>query len=180
MNLLLIGYRGSGKSSIGRLLADRLKMPLVDTDELIVQRAGMDIAKIFSQHGEQKFRDLETQVLRESLQRDGQVLSLGGGAVVRDENRQAIQAHPKNRIFYLHCDAAILHERIAADHKTAAHRPALSPFAGAIAEVEHLLAQRLPWYRQVMSHEIDVSHLTVQQAAERIIELCNPGNPADI
>jgi shikimate kinase len=179
MNLLLIGYRGSGKSTVGRLLADCLHMPLIDTDELIVQRAGTDIATIFAQHGEQKFRDLETQALKESLRCDGQILSLGGGAIVRDENRQAIKSHPANKVFYLHCDAGILHQRITADHKTAAHRPALTPFAGAIAEVGHLLAQRLPWYREVMSYEIDVSNLAPSQAAERIIELYNLPDRAD-
>jgi shikimate kinase len=98
---------------------------------------------------------------------------------VREENRHAIRKQPQNTIFYLHCDAGILHERIVSDQKTAAHRPALTPFAGAIAEVEHLLTQRLPLYREVMTHEIDVSHLTPSQAAEQIIELCRSHDSAD-
>ncbi|HWB54860.1 MAG TPA: shikimate kinase [Tepidisphaeraceae bacterium] len=171
MNIVLIGYRGSGKTTVGKLLADRLKMPFVDTDDLIVRRAGQNIAAIFNRHGEQKFRDLETQALNESLQQDGQILALGGGAVIREENRNALKADPQNKIFYLHHDAATLHQRIQADPKTSVNRPALTQLNGTIDEVQHLLAARLPWYREVMNHEIDTADMSPEQIVEQIVSL---------
>lgn len=173
MNILLIGYRGSGKTTVGKIVAGRLRIAFHDADELIVQRAGMDIASIFATQGETEFRDIESQVLEDLLRADGQVLSLGGGIVVREENRRAIAGHGESKVFYLHCDAKVLHQRIVADTKTAAHRPALTPFAGAIAEVEHLLGQRLPLYRQIMTHAIDVTSLSPEQVAEQIVAKCN-------
>jgi shikimate kinase len=139
----------------------------------------MDIASIFAQHSEGKFRDLESEVLVDLLKHDNQIISLGGGVIVRSQNRQAIEAAANTKTFFLNCDSHILHQRIISDKKTAAHRPALTSFAGAIAEVEHLLQQRLPWYREVMDFEIDGSQLTPEQIASRIIELCPPSDRAD-
>lgn len=171
MNILLIGYRGSGKTTVGKLLAERLRLKFADADVQIVQRAGKSIADIFRIDGEAQFRDLETTVLKELLASDGQVLALGGGVVIRDENRVMMTASAQNKIFYLHCAPAELHRRIIADVKTAANRPALTHLGGSEAEIAHLLTVRLPLYRQIMSAEIDVTKLTPQDAADRIAAL---------
>lgn len=171
MNIILVGYRGSGKTTVGRLLAERLRLGFADADEWIVRRAGKSIADIFRDGGETEFRELETNVLKELLAGDGQVLALGGGVVIRDENRAMMTANAQNRIFYLHCDAAELHRRIVADVKTAANRPALTHLGGSEAEIAHLLTVRLPLYRQIMTAEIDVTRLLPSDAAERIIAL---------
>lgn len=170
MSILLIGYRGSGKTSIGRKLADRLWQPFVDTDELIVREAGKSIRDIFAQDGEEAFRDLETRSLRQALASSEHVISLGGGAVIREQNRQLIR-QSGHRVIYLRCDAAVLHQRITADPQTAAGRPALSPLGGNLDEIRTILARREPWYRQVMTAELDVTNLSVDEAVVYIVRL---------
>ena len=90
MNLVLIGYRATGKSETARLLAQRLGWEWVDADAEIEARAGKTIAKIFADDGEQAFRDAESRVVAELAVRDRTVLALGGGAVLREENRRAL------------------------------------------------------------------------------------------
>src|SRR4051812_7957744 len=114
MSIVLIGYRGSGKTSVGQKLADRLWQELVDTDALIVARAGRSIREIFELRGEAGFRDLEAEIVREALLLQDVVISLGGGAVLREANRAAIAASG-HKVIYLKCDAEELHKRIHAD-----------------------------------------------------------------
>jgi shikimate kinase len=167
MNVLLMGYRGSGKTTIGRMLADRLWLPFVDLDETIVRSAGMSIAEIFSNFGEPHFRDVETQCLREALVKDAQVIALGGGTVVREENRSAIKSAGCKPI-YLRCEPRVLAARIAADDTTAGMRPNLTPLGGGIDEVRLKLTEREPIYREVMDCEIDVTNLS---PAEVVVHL---------
>ena len=170
MSIVLIGYRGSGKTSIGRKLADRLWQEFVDTDDLIVKRAGKTIREIFDERGEGAFRDLEASVLQEVLKQEESVISLGGGAVLREENRKALSAG-EHKTIYLRCDAKVLHDRIHADATTAAMRPSLTPLGGTLEEVEQVLAVREPLYRSVMTAELDVTNLTIEEAVVYIVRL---------
>jgi len=90
MNVYLIGYRGTGKTTVARLLADNLGWKAVDSDEEIVRRSGTTIAEIFATEGEAGFRDREAQVIAELCEGDRLIVALGGGAIVREENRQLI------------------------------------------------------------------------------------------
>src|SRR3954468_8661514 len=103
MSIVLIGYRGSGKTTTGQKLADRLWQDLVDTDKLIVKKAGKSIKEIFEQEGEGRFRDLESEVVREVVKLQDVVISMGGGAVLREENRQAIK-DSGHKVIYLKCE----------------------------------------------------------------------------
>jgi shikimate kinase len=170
MSIVLIGYRGSGKSSIGQKLADRLWQDHVDTDELIVKRAGMTIKDIFDRRGEPGFRDMEAQVVREVAQLQDVVISVGGGAVLREENRAAIAAGG-HKVIYLKCDPEELHKRIHADAATAEMRPSLTKLGGTVEEIEALLAEREPIYQSVMSAELDVTNLSVEDAVVYIVRL---------
>jgi shikimate kinase len=170
MSIVLIGYRGSGKSSLGRKLADRLWQPFVDSDEEIVKRAGKSIREIFEQDGEPAFRDLEAAVVRDLTGRAEHVISLGGGAVLRPENREAIKAGG-HTVLYLRCDPRELHKRIAADDATAANRPSLTSFGGNLAEIEKLLADREPIYRETMTAELDVTNLSLDEALVRLARM---------
>ena len=164
MSVILLGYRGCGKTAVGRKLADRLWQKFVDTDDLVAKEAGgRTIRQIFEQDGEEHFRDLETAAIREALERPDHVIALGGGAVLREENREMLTAAPLKRI-YLRCEPAELFKRIQADPQTAANRPPLSPLGGSVAEIEQMLKVREPLYRQVMSAELDVTRLTVDEA----------------
>ena len=169
MSVVLIGYRGSGKTTIGKRLADQLWQPFVDTDELIVRKAGKSIREIFDQQGEAAFRDLESQVVRDALLLQEQVISLGGGALLREENRAALKASG-HRVIYLKCDPEQLFQRITADPETDASRPNLTA-AGGLEEVRSLMAAREPTYRAAMSAELDVTHLSPPDAVVYIVRL---------
>ena len=170
MSIILLGYRGSGKTTIGKRLADRLWQKFVDTDDLVTAAAGMSIKDIFEKHGEEHFRNLETEALRKALALEDHVISLGGGAVKREENRQLITASPHKRI-YLRCEPEVLHQRIHSDPATAANRPALSALGGNLDEIKSILAERHPLYRAVATAELDVTNLTPQDAVVYIVRL---------
>ena len=168
MGVVLMGYRGSGKTTVGRKLAERLGKPFVDADDLIVAGAGKTIKEIFEQDGEPFFRDYESAVLKEAVSRLDHVVSVGGGALERPENRKLISA-AGHRVIYLRCDSDVLLRRIQCDSQTAAMRPALTELGGGIEEINALLARREPAYRSVMTDEIDVTHLSPSQVVDRII-----------
>src|SRR3954470_6321907 len=105
MSVVLLGYRGSGKTTLGHKLADRLWIKFVDTDDLVVAAAGKTIREIFETDGERRFRDLEVQAVRDAFGREDHVVALGGGAVLRDENRTLLKSLERSRI-YLHCEPA--------------------------------------------------------------------------
>jgi shikimate kinase len=170
MSVFLIGYRGSGKSTIGRLLADRLWQTFLDSDELIVKQAGKSIKEIFASEGEPGFRDRESAVVRELAMLSDHVIALGGGAVLREENRNVLRKDG-HKIIYLRCEAAELHRRIHADPQTAANRPALTGLGGGIEEIERLLGEREPIYRACMTAELDVTNLSPEEATVYIARL---------
>lgn len=170
MSIVLIGYRGSGKTTLGRLLAQRLLIEFVDCDDLIVAKAGKSIREIFSQDGEKTFRDLETQVLREVLSRPDHVIGLGGGAVVREENRKILSG-AGHTVVHLYCQPEELLRRIQQDPGTSDNRPNLTSLGGGIEEIRTLLSQREPIYRSAMTAELDVTHLTPDEAVVRILRL---------
>jgi shikimate kinase len=170
MSTVLIGYRGSGKSSIGHKLADRLWQKCVDTDDLVVAKAGKSIAQIFADHGEPYFRDLETQVVKEVAAIQDHVIALGGGAPMRQENRDAIKS-AGHRVIYLKCEPEELFKRISADPDSAANRPALTQFFGSVEEISKVLAEREPIYRQMADAELEVTYLTPDEAMVYIVRL---------
>jgi len=170
MSALLIGYRGSGKTTIGKRLADRLWQPFVDVDELIVKDAGKSIKDIFELGGEGAFRDLEEKAVVQAIGMAEHVVALGGGSILRESNRDAIKASGR-KVIYLKCTPAELHKRIAADPQTAAMRPSLTQLGGSVEEIEKLLAEREPLYRQVMTAELDVTRLTPEEAVVYIARM---------
>lgn len=177
MNLVLLGYRGSGKSTVGHLLADRLGMTFVDTDQRIVQHfADMTIRDIWQTHGEPAFRAAEVQIVREALNADHQIIALGGGAVMQPGVRQSIEtvtAEGRCLRIYLRAKAQTLHDRIHADPATAANRPGLTTSGGGggdLNEVQSVLAEREPTYLALADLIVDVDDLNAVQAADRIAD----------
>lgn len=170
-NLFLIGYRGTGKTTVGRLLAERLGWQLVDADDEIERQAGCTIAEIFAGDGERRFRDLEQQVVHQLAGRERHIVSLGGGAVLRAENREAIRG--AGTVVWLTASAETIHARLAADQSTAARRPNLTS-AGGLTEIEQLLAQREGLYRQCADHTLDTDELSPQQIADEILGRLGP------
>lgn len=170
MSAILLGYRGSGKTTLGKKLADRLWQKFVDTDDLIVAAAGKSIREIFERDGEKRFRDLETEAVRKALGMSDHVIALGGGAVLREENRKLIKESGLKCV-YLRCEPQVLLARIQSDPATAANRPHLTGLGGGIEEINKLLAEREPHYREIMTGELDVTNLTADEAMVYITRL---------
>ena len=171
MSIVLIGYRGSGKTSIGKRLADRLWQKCVDTDALIVEKAGKSIADIFANEGEAKFREIEHEVVREVAAMKDVVIALGGGAPMSEENRRIIK-EAGHRVIYLKCEPEELLKRIHADPDTPKSRPNLTEFGGGIEEISKVLAEREPIYRQMADAELEVTDLSPDEAMVYIVRLC--------
>ncbi len=137
-HVLLTGLSGSGKSTVGRLLARRLRRPFVDTDAEIVRRAAKPIDVIFEEDGEDRFRELETEALCEALESEWAVIATGGGALVSDANRQrALQA-----AIVVWLDVSV--ETAAARVTTSERRPLVSP--DPVAGLQRLLDERRDLY----------------------------------
>ncbi len=147
MNLVLIGYRGTGKSVIGLRLGRLLKMPVVSLDHEIVRDAGRSIPDLVAAHGWPHFRDLEEHICRRFGERDGQILDCGGGVVERPGNAAVLRAH--GRVFWLKASTATIVDRIGGDK----NRPSLTGAKSFTDEVSEVLQRRAPLY-QAMAHEI--------------------------
>ncbi|MCK4661042.1 MAG: shikimate kinase [Phycisphaerae bacterium] len=165
-NVVLIGYRGSGKTTVGRLVADRLGYEFVDTDVLVAERAGKTIAAIFAEDGEAVFRSLEAEVIAEASARSRIVLSAGGGAILRDDNVRRLREC--GTVFWLTADARVLWSRIQGDVTSAANRPALTSRVD-LDEVRHVLGIRYARYEKCAHQRIDTTSLTPVQVAEAIV-----------
>ncbi|MBW1979724.1 MAG: shikimate kinase [Deltaproteobacteria bacterium] len=166
MNIVLIGYRCSGKTSVGRLLADRLRRTFLDTDVLIEQKCGRSIQAIVAEQGWDHFRRLESEVVEDLGSRDNLVVATGGGVVTRPQNVAALRRH--SRLVWLKADAATLLQRMTADDRQTSTRP---PLLGddSSTEIETVLAQRTPLYEKAAHLIVDSSGLSIPQVVEAII-----------
>jgi shikimate kinase len=167
MNLVLIGYRCTGKSTVGRLLAGNLGWPLVDTDTLIQQRAGKSIKDIVAAGGWPEFRRLERETIADVAAGDRQVISAGGGAILDEANRRALRAG--GRVVLLTAAPEIIWRRMKADPKTMAERPSLTN-SGGIAEVRNVLAEREAAYLAACHYAVPTDRGSPDEAAARILE----------
>ncbi len=166
MLVSLIGYRGTGKSTVARLVSLALGWEWVDADVEIEWRAGKSIKSIFADDGEPAFRDLEAAVLAELCGRDRVVLALGGGVVLRKENRHAIKA--AGPAVWLTASPRQIAARIAADAATAERRPNLTA-SGGITEIIAMLATRDPLYRDCAALVVDTENKTPAEVADEIV-----------
>ena len=166
MNLVLIGYRGTGKTAVGRLLAERLGMTYVGMDAEIVDRAGLSIPEIVAQRGWPGFRDLESALAVELAARDGLVIDTGGGIIERPENIEALKR--KARIFWLKASVDVIVARIRDDTQ----RPALVAGKTFTEEIAEVLERRTPRYSAAAHHAIDTDALSPGQIADRIAGIC--------
>lgn len=170
MSIVLIGYRGCGKTSIGRKLADRLWQPFVDTDDVVVKKAGKNVKDIFEQDGEERFRQLEAEAIKEAAKLDEHVIALGGGGATRKENVKVLR-DAGHKLIYLRCEPAELFRRIQLDPNTGTTRPPLTAKGGGIEEIAAVMAEREPAYRAAAQAELDVTHLSVDEALVYVTRL---------
>ncbi len=161
-NIILTGFMGVGKSSIGTRLARDLGYAFVDIDELIEADQKMTITEIFAQKGEPYFRDVEARIIRTVLENGDQVVSTGGGAVIRDENREVFKE--AGLVVCLTARPEVIYERIK--HET--HRPLLK-VPDPMARIRDLLESRATYYGQA-DLIIDTSEKSVDEAVREIKE----------
>lgn len=140
-NIYLIGPRACGKTTVGRKLADRLQIEFYDSDEVLVQKAGCEIARFVEQNGWGGFRGLEAEVLRELMKKQGAVISCGGGIVVREENRVLLS---DNFTVYIKADVQTLANRLQADPNHD-QRPSLTG-KSIVDEIREILKEREELY----------------------------------
>lgn len=171
MVITLIGYRGSGKSRVAGPLADRLGWTAVDSDAEIERRAGQSIRDLFAEKGEPHFRQLERQVLAEWLAGDRLVIAAGGGAVLNAQTRR--QMRDAGPVVWLTASVDTLAARIGNDATTSQRRPDLTSTGGR-EEVEHLLAQREPLYRQCAAVSVPTDERTIEDVVETVLALTEP------
>ena len=165
MNLILIGYRGTGKSTVGKVLAKRLNRELISTDKEIVKRAGRSIPEIVQEKGWEYFRDLESDVCRDLAGRDNLVIDTGGGAILRQGNVEALKRN--GTLFWLTASVETIAGRIGGDTQ----RPSLTGAKSFIEEIEEVLRERTPKYQAAADHVLSTDGRSIQQLASTILGL---------
>ncbi len=169
MILWLIGYRCTGKSTLARLVAERLRWRWIDADAEIERRAGKSIAAIFAEDGEPAFRDLEAEVIAELARRDRLAAATGGGAPMRPESRRVISG--SGTVVWLRAEPTTILARLRADDRTADRRPPLSN-SGPLEEIMQILEARSPIYKQLADVTIHTDRRKPAELAEEIIAYC--------
>tara|TARA_B100000676_G_scaffold63655_2_gene63090 strand:+ start:2034 stop:2552 length:519 start_codon:yes stop_codon:yes gene_type:complete len=167
-NIFLTGYRATGKTTVANQVATALSMESIDADVFLEQQAGLTIAEIFAAEGEIGFRDRESAIVKQLAAREQLVVALGGGAILREENRQALQG--RGITIWLTASAETIFERMSTDPLTGQRRPNLTN-TGGLAEVRELLQQRDPLYQAAADFSVDTEELSPAEVASRIVEL---------
>ncbi len=163
MNVVLIGYRGTGKSTVGKIVAARLGRLLVSTDAEIVKVAGQSISEIVEQHGWEHFRDFESKVCQELAGRNGLVIDTGGGAILRSRNVEVLKE--TGRLFWLTALVSTITERIAHDTE----RPSITGVKSFVDEIQDVLRERTPKYQAAADYVIETDGKPVTQVADEIL-----------
>jgi len=165
MNIVLIGYRGTGKSTVGKNLAERLGRDLVSTDAEIIRRARLPVPDIVQRFGWDHFRDLESEVCRDLAGKDRLIIDTGGGAILRQQNVDCLK---KNGVLiWLTAAVPTIAERIGGDTQ----RPSLTGAKSFTEEVEEVLQERQPKYKSAANHIIETDGRSVAEVVEAILAL---------
>jgi shikimate kinase len=165
VNIVLIGYRGTGKSAVGAIVAERLGMKCISMDERIIAKVGMSIPEFVEKHGWPAFRDVESEVARELSGVEDIVIDSGGGVIERPENVDALKKH--GVVVWLRASVDAIVSRI----EGGTERPSLTGTKSFTDEVEEVLGHRIPKYRAAAQHDIDTDPLTPEQVADRVVRI---------
>lgn len=163
MNVVLVGYRGTGKSSVAQMLAVRLGRPVISLDAEIVRRAGKGVPEIVAERGWDGFRDLEEEVCREAAAAQQTIIDCGGGVVERENNSEVLRA--AGTVFWLSASSQTIVQRIGADDQ----RPSLTGSKSFTDEVVEVLERRIPLYRRMAHYEVSTENRSIEDVAGEIL-----------
>jgi shikimate kinase len=166
MNLYLIGYRCTGKTTVGKALAERLGWPFVDTDRAVVESVGTGITRMVDQHGWAFFREQERQIMQAVSAVGRQAVATGGGIVLDDRNVAIMKS--SGQVVWLRAGPRTIEARMLADAATAGSRPSLTG-QGLMEEIASVLSARRPLYEKAADLAIDTDREKVETLCDRII-----------
>jgi len=166
MNIVLIGFRGTGKSTVGKLLANRLERDFIDSDKYIEDSTGKTIKHIFEGDGEEGFRKIEADVIAKLSRMDNKIIAVGGGAVLREDNVRNLKDN--GFLVLLEATPEIIHNRITQNEKTAQQRPSLTD-KKPLDEIKHLLVQRESPYKSAADYTINTSYAACEDIVNEIM-----------
>lgn len=166
MNIVLVGYRCSGKTAVGKILAKKLRRDFLDTDALIEARVSCPIERLISTKGWDHFRGVEKRLVKESSKRDNFVIATGGGVVMDEENVKNLKENAW--IVWLKGNPDVLKERMDKERRSGKIRPSLTG-ADPLEEIKEVLHIRSPMYQQAADLMVDTNHLTLKEVAASII-----------
>ena len=160
-NIVLVGFMGTGKSAVGRVIAQKLEFHFIDTDDVIEQTSKAKISDIFAEHGEDYFRDLESQAVKSVALMKNQVVATGGGVVLRSSNIDLLRTG--GPIFCLNATPKAIWDRV----RSSRSRPLLRG-PEPLKKIETLLDKRAPYYA-LADHQIETTGVSVDRVADEII-----------
>ncbi len=173
MNIILVGYRGTGKSAVARELADSMGLQTVSLDVELQRKAGQPIPDVVAEMGWPGFRDLEEEIVRTFAAKDGQVLDCGGGVIERDANFEPLRS--AGMVIWITASIPTIVARIGPDDQ----RPSLTGTKSFTDEVEEVLQQRIPRYRRIAHHEVENDGRSIEEVVAEIRQLVLRDSPAD-
>ncbi len=168
MNIYLIGYRCTGKTSVGKALAKALGLKFMDLDAELVKKAGASIKEIVRQGGWTEFRRMEKEIIISVSRLKGYVVATGGGAVIDSENAAFLKK--SGTVIWLKAKPEIIKTRILEDKSTENFRPALTD-SGLLEEIDSILKERTLYYETAMNYFIDTDRITIDGACKKILQI---------
>lgn len=166
MNLVLIGFRGTGKTTVGNILSKKLGCKIVDTDELIEKRHGFTIDEILQRGDESLFRLMESDLINEISKLDNRVVVVGGGAILKYKNAKNLKRH--GVVFLLETSPKTIYQRIIKDDKTKSTRPRLAGQA-LYQEIKNLFELRYDYYHRASDYVIDTTNKSADAVVDEIM-----------
>ncbi|MCD6271247.1 MAG: shikimate kinase [Deltaproteobacteria bacterium] len=171
MTIFLIGYRCTGKTSVGKALANKLKLPFVDADLLLVEEYGVTISEMVAKEGWQPFREKESRILARICAMGDRVVATGGGVILDKENIFLIKK--SGTTIWLTATPETIKKRIVKDETTADSRPSLTN-RGLLEEIEDTLSERNPLYEDAMDFSVDTDEKQIKEICEIIVNGLKP------
>ena len=164
MRIILIGFMGVGKTTIGKIIAKKLKLNFVDMDNYIEKREGKSISKIFEEYGEQHFRELESESLKDLIKSDNIVISTGGGIVTKKENSDILKK--EKIVIFLDANTQTILNNL---YKEIDKRPLLSNSKNVEYTISNLLNQRYEKYNSICDIKIDINEKNIEEVVSQIL-----------